>query len=340
MHMARPAHRVRSLARLLIAGLLILDAPMARATELRDLAGWWISIDTLFAQLNDTGGVVPMEELLIIGGDGKVENRLMTFAGADEGLCRDKKYFCSDAPIAARARITVKGDQMTFSATSKPDYVIDDRPEIDLLLRVIAITGTRSWTAEREANGQRLALRPNLLNTTRLYANIPNRTFAKIEPERLRRLRSLLLARGISAAKHWRCFLGNATANDAGFAALRTKPPQKVPGFLDQAMKVSGYYEALQQGARALLPDDELLQGGKLGSFTVERFMTERVADFRTPSNGKERALLREYFKIFTLRVRGEPPGKAKLPFSDEAFAAFERAMSDDPEARQLFCLD
>lgn len=275
-----------------------------------------------------------------VGPLGKVENRFMAFADAEEGSCRDTKTFCSDAPVAARGRIRVKGDQLTSTDTVKPDYLIDDRPEIDFALRLLAVTGTRAWTLTAEANGEALVLRPNLLNTSRLIANIPNRTFAKIDAERLRRLRSLLRARQISGAKHWRCFLANATANDAGFAALRTSGPQQVPAFLDNAMKVSGYYEALQQAASALLPDDELIQGGKLGKLTVERFMVERVADFPRPSNEKERALLVAYFRIFTLRLRGEPLGKAKLPFTDERLAALRRAMGDGPEAKRLFCLD
>jgi hypothetical protein len=41
-----------------------------------------------------------------------------------------------------------------------------------------------SWTLSREVNGRLLVLRPNALNTSRLIANIPTRTFAKIAPEK------------------------------------------------------------------------------------------------------------------------------------------------------------
>ena len=207
--------------KVLAALLLLLSIRPAIAVEARDLAGWWIAIDRLFPEAYETQGIVPMEELLIVGSDGRVENRFMMFWGPDADLCHNKKVHCSDAPISARARIVVAGDQLTFTESVKSDNLIDDRPELDLALRLLTVTSTRSWTLSREVDGRLLVLRPNLMNPSRLIANIPTRTFAKIDPDRLRRLRSLLHARELSATKHWRCFLANATADDPAFASLR-----------------------------------------------------------------------------------------------------------------------
>lgn len=212
--MAAWPRTVRFALRLLGAVLLFLAVRPATAVEARDLAGWWIAIDRLFPQIYETESIVPMEELLIVDSAGQAENRLMRFGLANAIFCRDKKAFCSDAPVTARARIRVTGEPLAFTASTKPDDLVDDRPEIDFALRLLSVTGTWSWTLSREADGRLLVLRPNILNPSRLIANIPTRTFAKIDPTRLRRLRSLLRARELSATKHWRCFLANATAND------------------------------------------------------------------------------------------------------------------------------
>ena len=145
--------------KVLAAVLLLVAIRPAIADEMRDLVGWWIAIDRLFPQLYETGGIVPMEELLVVGSDGRAENRLMMFVGPYADKCRDQKIHCSDAPVSARARIRVSRDQLTFSGSVKPDDRIDDRPEIDFGLRLLTVTGTRSWTLSREADGRLLVLR-------------------------------------------------------------------------------------------------------------------------------------------------------------------------------------
>ena len=207
---------------LLTAALLLLAIRPVVALETRDLVGWWIAIDRLFPNLYVTGRVAPMEELLVIDGQGRVEDRLMMFRGVDAQWCIDRKVQCSDAPPLARARVVVAGDQLTFTEVAAAENRIDDRPEIDWALRPLTVTSTHSWTLSPGANGQLLTLRPNLLDTSRLAADVPVRTLARIDPTRLRRARALLAAHGLSAAplsasKHWRCLLANATANDPAF---------------------------------------------------------------------------------------------------------------------------
>jgi hypothetical protein len=165
-----------------------------------------------------------------------------------------------------------------------------------------------------------LVLRPNLLNTTSLIAKIPTRRFAKIEPQRLRRLRALLLAREVSAGKHWRCLIANATADDASFAELRNQS-QEAPEFLVGAMKVASYRGALFEAVHGLVRDDFDPYRRTLAKVPVERFMTERFADIPVPPSAAEQLALRDRLKQVVLRARDE-------------------AVSHDAEAKQLFCLN
>src|SRR5262245_44892730 len=147
--------------------LLILPIRQAIAVEARDLVGWWIAIDSLFPQLHEAG-TWPMDELLIVGSDGRVENRLIMFGAPLPEVCGDKKVFCSDAPISARARIAIVGDQLTFTESHKADNLLEDRPEWEFALRLLTVTGTASWTLSREVDGRLLVMRPNMLNPSRL----------------------------------------------------------------------------------------------------------------------------------------------------------------------------
>ncbi len=156
---------------LLTAALLLVAIRPAVALEVRDLVGWWIAIDRLFPNLYVTGGVAPMEELVVIDGQGRVEDRLMMFRGVDAQWCIDRKVQCSDAPPMARARVVVAGDQLTFTEVAAAENRIDDRPEIDWALRPLTVTSTRSWTLSPGANRRILTLRPNLLDTSRLAAD-------------------------------------------------------------------------------------------------------------------------------------------------------------------------
>ena len=58
------------------------------------------------------GDIVAMEELLVISPDGRAANRMMTFNPPNPVTCVDAGY-CSDAPLVATARLTLKGDLLT-----------------------------------------------------------------------------------------------------------------------------------------------------------------------------------------------------------------------------------
>jgi len=335
----RRLHRSRGrLGRLFALAVALLPVQRAEAAQTRDLAGWWIAIDPLFSQLYETGGIVAMEELLVIADDGRAENRFMTFFSPSPEMCRDTKEQCSDAPVVARGRVKVTGDQLAFTDVVAGDDKIDPRSEIRLALTVLAVTGTRSWTLSLAADGCLLTLRPNLLNVSSLVAKIPPRTFAKIEPEPLRRARALLLARELPAAKHFRCLLGNVMAHDAAFAPLE-RQPRVAPPFLDGAMKAASYIGTLRDTAQRPVSDDTDPELRKLAGVKVETFMTEEFPDIRPPANVAERSALRARLRTLVLHLQGDTT-TAKLPLAAAEIADVLKAMGDGPEAKRLFCRD
>jgi hypothetical protein len=247
--------------------------------------------------------------------------------------------FCSDAPVSARARIVLAGDQLTITESVQPDNRLDDRPEVDVILRLLTVTGASSSTLSREAGGRLLVLRPNQPITTRLMAglNIPTRLFARIEPDRLRRLRALLRARELSAIKYWRCFFANATTADPAFARLRTGE-HAAPAFLDDAAKVASYLVTMNEALFRPVPDERDPESRKLAAVPLETIMTEQFPDIRVPTTVAEVEALARRFRTLASRLKGE--AAVGIPLTAQEFAAFARATSDDPEAKRLFCQD
>jgi hypothetical protein len=245
----------------------------------------------------------------------------------------------------ARARVVVAGDQLTFTEVAAAENRIDDRPEIDWALRPLTVTSTRSWTLSPGANGQILTMRPNLLDTSRLAADVPVRTLARIDPTRLRRARALLAAHGLSAAplsasKHWRCLLANATADDPAFEQLREQP-RATPRFIDGAMKVASYVIAVNEMWRRRLPNDDKPDARKLAAVPLERLLTETFQDIREPTNVSERDALAARYRALRLRITGYTTGEVPgIALTQEELLDFATAISDGPEAKKLFCLD
>ena len=82
-----------------------------------------------------------------------------------------------------------------------------------------------------------------------------------------------LSAAPLSAAKHWRCLLANATADDPGFERLREQP-RATPRFIDGAMKVAVFHP----GTHAFLLD-HLIDGKMLADIAQE----VEAGDIRRP---------------------------------------------------------
>src|SRR5262249_60858858 len=138
---------------------------------------------------------------------------------------------------------------------------------------------TRSWTLSPGANGRILRLRPNLLDTSRLAADAPVRTLARIDPTKLRRARALLAAHGLSAAplsasKHWRCLLADCDAGDPAFEQLREQPRATLR-LIDGAMKVASYVIAVNEMSRRRLPSDDKPDARQLAALPPARLLRE-----------------------------------------------------------------
>jgi hypothetical protein len=218
--------RAARIALLAFTAFMSFAAGPSRALETRDLAGWWVAIDDTFPSLWKSGDIVIMEELLIVEPDGGAQNRMMGFWIPNASDCR-QGYACSDAPVIATARLVLKGDVLSVTDRADTSQVIDS-PKRDPLIRRRAVTASPAWTATH-SNGL-LILRAVTTNATR--------AFARIEPSRLRRLRAGMMIGSISASRHWRCFLANATAGEPAFAPLRTGR-HAAPAFLDDHLRAA-----------------------------------------------------------------------------------------------------
>lgn len=315
----------------------------ARALDTSDLSGWWIAIDRALPTLWERGDIVAMEELLIISPDGRAENRGMGFYGPD---CAPGDA-CTDAPLIATARLTLRGDLLAVSDRKESRGRINNE-KADPAIRRIAVTGTPAWTATLDKNF--LILRAATGNVTR--------ALARIEPNRLRRLRAGLMLTERSAARHWRCFLANATANDPAFAAL-SADSRSAPSFLDDYLRVASYHATLATLGSMPTPDHPDAQQRALARSKAEIMLIETFPDIRAPTGHAEAQQLRAGAVLLGGRVRGLPPAEATaaataatratppgVAVTDAELAAYARVRrgavsgSSDGETKRLFCLE
>lgn len=309
----------------LLALLGMLASSPAAAQSVRDLTGWWIAIDDTFPKLWERGDTVAMEELLIINADGRAENRALNFWSGSARDCAETQV-CSDAPVIARMRLTWKGDRLSFSERNASGARIATSGEAQI--RRAAVSSTPAWTVAMD--GRVLTLRS---------ADNVARRFARIEPRHLQRLRAGQRVSQLSAAKHWRCLLANATARDPAFAALR--PQQPAAADLVQAyLKVASYLAALDSMSVRPTPDDPA--GRKFISYETEEIMVEEFADARLPVTAGDSRALRAKIAFVMQKARGGAPEgpSPRLAVSDAEIAAFGRALGDDADAKRLFCRD
>ena len=232
----RSAARVAIVAALAASSLAGTLAP-AKALETSDLVGWWIALDDTLPKLWKQGAIKAQDEIVQINADGTVSNRVMNFWAGGAQACLEGKV-CSDLPGLATANIAVNSNRVSFSNVA-PTQARADSVAGNLLIRQEAVTAIPEWTATLD--GQRLTLRAT---------GFPKvRTLVRIEPDRLRRLHAGMRVSNWSAEDHWRCFLGNATAGDGAFAALRTGRPARAPEFLERYLKLASYMAALRSAA-------------------------------------------------------------------------------------------
>ena len=138
------------------------------------------------------------------------------------------------------------------------------------------MTAIPEWTATLD--GQRLTLRAT---------GFPKvRTLVRIEPDRLRRLHAGMRASDWSPEDHWRCFLGNATAGDGAFAALRAGRSAHAPEFLERYLKLASYMAALRSAAA--LPGDEATRAA-LAATPPEELMPLSFDGVTRPPSAEDR---------------------------------------------------
>jgi hypothetical protein len=231
--MVRPiamrAWRVVSIAAAVIQAAFFSAAP-ARAQTPHPLTGWWVSIDDGYLKLALTGITIPTEELMIVDAAGRAEFRFFNFYTPNPDNCAEDAKYCSDAPLIGRAGLRLEGADLVIDGferrTAPPDT--DTRLLDPLALPAIS----PRWQVQREAGGERL----------RLAGPGMTRWFARIDGERLKRLRSAFFMAELSATMHWRCFLSRATHDLPAFdlaGGPRTAPPAWLAEFVNAASLAS-----------------------------------------------------------------------------------------------------
>jgi hypothetical protein len=310
----------------------------ASAAGLRDLAGWWLAIDNSFPKLWQRDDGAAVEEVLVVNADGRVEDRTMNFWSGSAETC-EKTKVCADLPLAATARLAIKGDKLTVANRRAAPGRIDSAAS-DADIRKLTVTATAAWTA---------ALKERQLT---LRGTGATRTLARIEPDRLRRLRAGMRVSGAPADKHWRCFLANATARDAAFAPIRSAK-SSAPGFLESYLRAASYLATLNSMIRRPTPDDPAAT--KLIGFDTEELLVEEFPDIRMPVSVADKRDIQFKITYLERRVRGDTAAAATMAASEAVFAlaggapakvalsegeiaALARVMTGDAEAKKLFC--
>ena len=343
-------------AAVLVAALLI--APTAaRAVDARALTGWWISIDETFPKLWDAG-VAPTEEVLVINADGRFEDRVMNFLPGTAQVCAQRRI-CADLVLLAYGRLRIAGDAVSIGERGAPPNRLDTA-KTDPLIRRAAMSSVTSWSIAADQG----------LLTLRSGSGALTRSFAKIEPRRLQRLRAGMRAAGLPPQKHWRCFLGNAMAQQPAFASLRTErtgstpqggifnfasaapapakssPPS--PDWLERYLRAASYLMALDAKAKFPIIEDPATRPF-IGS-EPEQLLVEDFPGMTQPATLADVQRLKGQIAVIEMRVRDKmkemagggtaPAGGARAAISDAEVAAFAFAAGEDPEAKRMFCRD
>jgi hypothetical protein len=334
-----------------VVGLFVFDATLgahpatAQSINVRALGGWWLAIDDTFSKLWERG-VTPMEELLIINADGRFEDRTMNFYSGSAETCA-KVRVCSDLPLIAYGRLRIAGSTLNIGQRGAPPNRLDSQ-KTDPMIRNAAFSATSPWTFIAESG------------LITLQSTTVKRTFARIEPVRLRRLRAGMMGSGLPVREHWRCFLGNAMARTPAFAPLRSdrneisgavfraEQATQPPDFLDRYLRVSSYLMTLDLMIKYPLNDNP--ETRQFIGNEPEQLMVEEYSDVKSPVTIVDTNRLKAQVSAIETRVRdklkeraggGPAPATIGHPVvSDAEISAFAQVASDDPAAKQLFCRD
>ncbi|MGZ5863885.1 MAG: hypothetical protein ACXWKC_00750 [Xanthobacteraceae bacterium] len=322
-----------------------LTSPGAKPAPLtfRALDGWWLAIDDTFPKLWEQG-VTPMEEVLIINGDGRFEDRAMNFHSGSAEICAATKV-CSDLPVIAYGRLRVAGNALHIGERGTPPNRLDSE-KADAIIRRAAFSSGSPWTIKADRNVM------TLQNAS------SQRMFARIDPQKLRPLRAGMMASGLPAQLHWRCFLGNAMAPSPAFAALRkdttkvasargdaaSAPPS--PEAIARYLRVASYLMTLDLMTKFPINDNPATSA-YLGN-EPEQLMLDEFPGVKPPATLNDVNALKAAIAAIETRVRDKmkeratggtaPATPGKPVISDAEIDAFAQAASEEPAAKALFC--
>jgi hypothetical protein len=266
---------------------------------------------------------------------------------------------CAATLRYSRARVTFDTQRLEFADRTGAEPRVDT-PETDVHIRRLALTASASWTVQLLEGGRRLELRATQPAWTsvadsagvRLVQRKPeagvHRAFVKIAPDRLRRLWAGW--KWSERVGNWRCYLANATADDAAFASIRGTV-RSAPQFLDDFLHAASYLIAMERLGSRPIADDPDPEQRRLAAIPIEQMMLERFGDVVAPKTNleKRQLLARAYF--LRARIAGQgaeqarsavariaPEAPAAPPVSEAQIALLGRLLRNPSDAADLFC--
>lgn len=313
------------------------------------LSGTWIAVDDGFPRLVAAGFLVPTEEVLYVSADGRAESRLMNISGFDTHfMCMDG-WGCSDMLRVRTAQAQMAGGALAFvNRANAPEAAAITKDAQNRAADLTLLAMSPKWTVSFAPGAPRV----------RFEADGVTRHFARIEPERLRRLRSAFSPPGIPYGAHWRCFLSNATADDPAFEAVGGA--RKKPGaWFEDYLMAAAHFHQLTILTGAPVSDDDMSRSDLAWAKSATMKVTNSLLDAHTayPSTLSERLKHRGVLlaisgmihfynekQAFEAARMIDPGFTGNMGVTPSGIAALKKVMGDnarqDAEVRETFCLD
>jgi hypothetical protein len=321
-------------------------ATAAAQTQPHPLAGTWIAVDDGFPRLVGAGRLLPTEEILHIADDGRAESRLMIITGLDTHFLCMTGWGCSDMLSVRAAKAQLSGGSLVFADREEtPEAAKITQQAQTLAVSLTLIATSAQWTATLGPDNR----------SARFEAGGATRHFARIDPERLRTLRAALAPIPVPYSTHWRCFLSNATADDAAFDALggtRRKPGAWLEDYLTAAAELHrlnilaaapmpgpGSDPALVRSAGMQVTNSFLGAGQPYPSTLAEQ------TRYRAVLLAISGAAILDDERLAMETARNVDPGfTGELGVTRAGVAALRKVLHDDsandPDVRDAFCLN
>ena len=330
-------------------GMAAMLALPAAAQPISPLAGTWIAVDDGFPRLVAAGLLLPSEEILRIAADGSAQSQIMTTTGRETHFMCATGWGCSDMLPVQEAKAEVNGGSLIFVNRQPTAESTKITQQTQLLAAGLTLIATSpQWVVSLEAGGTR----------ARFESGNMTRHFARIDPERLNKLRGALDPLEVSYTDHWRCFLSNATAGDPAFDRLGG-PRQKPGAWFEDYLTASAQYHRLDLLTNSPVPGDPIGAHDPLWAKSAGVQVTHSMLgpDVKWPASLAERmkyrapllaisAIARHNDEAMGLQAARQldPAYAGDTGISSAGLAAMRKVMqreaSQDAEVRGVFCLD